>query len=74
MPISVFSENETPQSKMKRGIFGKLLSTYVCNCKWISKLRTEYIIFLNKSFLNKSVFSNALYLRDHLEFLLSANF
>lgn len=74
MPISVFSENETPQSRMKRGTFGKLIPTYVCSCKWFNKLPIEYIIFLNKSFLSKSVFSNVVDLRDHLEFLLSANF
>lgn len=73
MPISVFSENETPQSRVKRGIFGKLIPTYVCSCKWFNKLPIEYIIFLNV-FLSKYVFSNVVDLRDHLEFLLSANF
>lgn len=73
MPISVFSENETPQSRVKRGIFGKLIPTYVCSCKWFNKLPIEYIIFLN-SFLSKYVFSNVADLRDHLEFLLSAIF
>lgn len=73
MPISVFSENETPQSRVKRGIFGKLIPTYVCSCKWFNKLPIEYIIFLN-FFLSKYVFSNVVALRDHLEFLLSANF
>lgn len=74
MPISVFSENAIPQSKMKRGIFGKLITTYVCSCKLINKLPIEYVVFLNESFLSKSVFSNVVDLRDHLEFLLSANF
>lgn len=74
MPISVFSENETPQSKVERGIFGKLIPTYVCNCKWVTKLPIEYVIFPNKFFLSHSVFSNVVDLRDHLEFLLSANF
>lgn len=74
MSISVFSENETPQSKMKRGIFGKLIPTYVCTFKWINKLPIEYVMFLNESFLSKSVFSNVVDLREHLEFLLSANF
>lgn len=71
--IAIFSENETPQSKIKRLIFGNFMPTCVCSCKQISKSPIEYIMLVN-AFLSKSVFSHVIDLRDHLVFLLIADF
>lgn len=49
MLIAVFSESETPQSKIKRLIFGKLIPTYVCNCKQTSE--SPILYFLMSIFL-----------------------
>lgn len=50
------------------------MPTYVCSCKQISTSPIEYIILVNVFFLNKSVFSHIIDLRDHLVFLLIADF